>query len=194
MGMAVLSAVQLALLIFWAKPATPKTRFTVATAALTFALSLFSVPLSHLEHKRSIAPSAVLIIYLLFSVFFDIVRTRTLWSIIDNEPVAIIFSITLGIRMPLLIMESLEKRHLLKSAYRDVSLESTSSIIGQSMFWWANTLLKKGYNVVIFMDDLMKLDHNFTISSSGKNGLYLQWEKGRPCHKRRLRTTTFNRC
>lgn len=118
----------------------------------------------------------------MFSILFDIARARTLWSIAHNKPVAILFSATLGIRIILLFMEAMGKRRLLKPMYKESSSESTSGIIGQNMFWWLLPLLKRGYTVVISMDDLMTLDEEFLSNSSGRSGLSLEWEKGESCH------------
>ncbi|RDL30478.1 Uncharacterized protein BP5553_10356 [Venustampulla echinocandica] len=184
-GTAVLASFQIILLGIWAKPSTPKTRLTLATAALSVAVSLISVPLSHLEHKRSIRPSSILIVSLLFSTLFDIARTRTLWNITGNATISIMFSITLGVKVVLLSLEALGKRVLLKPLYKDAPSETTTGIIGQSMFWWLNPLLRRGYKVLISMDDLMTLDDDFVTTPDGKSGLYLQWEKvskGRSTH------------
>jgi len=118
----------------------------------------------------------------MFSVLFDIARARTLWSIADNKTVAIIFSVTIGVRVLLLILEALGKRRLLKPMYKDSSPESTTGVIGQSMFWWLHPLLRRGYSVVISMSDLMTLDDDFTTNSSGRSGLSLEFEKGETCH------------
>ncbi|KAG9235150.1 hypothetical protein BJ875DRAFT_495249 [Amylocarpus encephaloides] len=177
LGFAALTVLQILLLGFWAKPSTPKTRITLPTAALTCAVSLLSVPLSHLEHKRSVRPSSILTVYLLFSTLFDIARTRTLWNIVDNTAVAVVFSIALGIRILLFVLEALGKRRLLMPVYKGLSSESVSGIIAQCMFWWLNPLLKRGYSVLISMDDLMTLDNEFLTTPSGKSGLYIEWEK-----------------
>lgn len=173
---------QLILLGIWSKPSTPKTRLTLAAAALSVAASLISIPLSHLEHKRSIRPSTILIVSLLFSGLFDAVRTRTLWSITGNTSIAVLFSITLGIKVALLSLEALGKRALLKPLHKDAPTETTAGIIGQSLFWWLNPLLRLGYKVLLTMDDLMTLDEVFVTTPHGKSGLYLTWEKGKASH------------
>ncbi|KAH6677549.1 P-loop containing nucleoside triphosphate hydrolase protein [Halenospora varia] len=183
---AVLAVNQLLLLGFWAKSSTPKTRLTLATGALVAATTLLSVPLSHLEHTRSIRPSSILIVSLLFSTLFDIVRTRTLWAIADNRLIAVIFSVSVGVRILLFLLEAKGKRSLLKLKYQDIGTETTTGIIGQSLFWWLNPLLRRGYKDILSIGDLMTLDDAFVTTPSGKSGLLLEWEKtvskGRTTH------------
>lgn len=75
------------------------------------------------------------------------------------------------------------KRHLLKPIYEESSPETINGLIGQTMFWWLNPLLRRGYSISISIDDLMTLDDQFTITTpSEKNGLYLEWEKASRTH------------
>ncbi|KAH8665276.1 putative ABC multidrug transporter [Tricladium varicosporioides] len=177
-GLGLLSVLNLALLGFWARPATPKTRLTLATAVITATMSLISIALSYLEHFRTIRPSSIIILFLLFTTLFDAARTRTLWNITENRTVATLMSGSVGLRILLLGLEGLGKQSSLKHVYKDASAESTTGIMGQSLFWWLNPLLRRGYKELLATKDLMTLDGDFVVQPNRKNSLYLKWKEG----------------
>jgi hypothetical protein len=68
-------ALQIGLLVRWSRPATFRTRLSVATAVMAIVDAIAIIILSTLDHNRSARPSTVLQIYLMLSMLFDIVRT-----------------------------------------------------------------------------------------------------------------------
>ncbi|KAI4728374.1 putative multidrug resistance protein [Aureobasidium sp. EXF-10728] len=152
------ACLQLALLVVVALPSTPRTSLSLAAAALSFAGALAICLLSHLEHTRSIRPSALLNAYLFFSVLFDAVQLRTLWKIRGLETVASVFSSALALKVVLLILEAWEKDSFLTQRYRQTAPEAKSGLYNRSLYWWLNHFLVVGFRKAIAFDDLYGLD------------------------------------
>ncbi|KAJ5513372.1 P-loop containing nucleoside triphosphate hydrolase protein [Penicillium fimorum] len=74
----VFAVIQLALLISWAKKTRSTAKFSVASSAINLVVAMQIVVLSWVEDERSVRPSSLLAIYLLFTLLFDVVQTRNL--------------------------------------------------------------------------------------------------------------------
>ncbi|KAI9848831.1 MAG: hypothetical protein M1837_006347 [Sclerophora amabilis] len=171
----VFGALQLALLVLLVLPETPTTRASIASVALAFCSTLAFGYLSHLEHERSVRPSSILNIYFLFTLVFDAARTRTLWSIPNSRMVAIFFTVTVGWKVLILLLEAKEKRSLLRPLYQHYPPEAISGVLNGNFFWWLNPLLTTGFGKVLFLDDLFPVDKDLT-SAAARKGLQLRWE------------------
>jgi ATP-binding cassette subfamily C (CFTR/MRP) protein 1 len=121
--------------------------------------------ISHLEHTKSIRPSALLNFYLFFSVLFDAVQLRTLWEIRGLETVASIFSSSLALKIVLLALEAKEKGTFLRPPYQDTTPEARSGLYNRTLFWWLNPFLVVGFRRLVVLEDLYSLDA--TLSSKG---------------------------
>jgi ATP-binding cassette subfamily C (CFTR/MRP) protein 1 len=132
----VFALMQTALLVLYALKPVLRTRATLAAAVLTFIDALGLCLLSHAEHLYSIRPSAIINIYLLITLLFDVARARTLWLDGATGSVAAVFSSTIGIKVMVLVIEAIEKRGILLDRYRHSSPEVTSGIYSRksSMF------------------------------------------------------------
>ncbi|TIA36906.1 putative multidrug resistance protein [Aureobasidium pullulans] len=148
----------LALLVVQALPSTPRTTLSLAETTLSFTGAASMCLLSHLEHTKSIRPSALLNFYLFFSVLFDAVQLRTLWEIQGLETVAQVFSSAFGLKVVLLVLEATEKGALLNPPYRNSAPEAKSGLYNRSLFWWLNPFLTVGFKRLIGPDDLYSLD------------------------------------
>jgi ATP-binding cassette, subfamily C (CFTR/MRP), member 1 len=134
------------------------TRTSLAAAALTFVSSLALLALSYLEHLYSYRPSTIINLFLLFSALFDATQARTLWLQTYNRPVAIASLISVIVKLVALTLEAVEKRHILRPQYQDLTPESTSGILSQWLFTWQIPLFRAGYSKTLGMDDLFHLD------------------------------------
>lgn len=141
-----MAAIQLWFLVSVCLPQSPRTRATIpcATVSLLCIITLFV--LSYLEHTRSIRPSTILATYLLISLLGDIVRARTLWSIHDNRRAAIALTASVAWKTVVLVLESIEKRRLLREGYQESSPEATGNIWNVRLFYWLNPLLLDGFS------------------------------------------------
>ncbi|KAJ5183506.1 P-loop containing nucleoside triphosphate hydrolase protein [Penicillium capsulatum] len=155
---AIYIALQFALAILWSQPATPKTRATMPTAIFGLATSLVFLYVSHLEHIRSLRPSTILCLALGLTLIFDLARLRTLSFMPANGMVTALFAVGVIIKAITLILESMEKRSLLKKPYENSSIETTSGVFSRSLFWWLNDLLVKGSKTTLTVDSLPALD------------------------------------
>ncbi|KAF7512373.1 hypothetical protein GJ744_001941 [Endocarpon pusillum] len=173
---AVLQAIMLILLCI--PGLIPKTRASIATVALSTALAFALVPLSHLEHTRSFRPSALLSLYFGLSMLFDAARARTLWCISDNVLFAVFFSINLGFRLVLFILESLQKQAGFKPSYQELALEEAVNVFNRNTFWWLNSLLFDGFRHVLRVATLPTIDGRlFSIDSQLQ--LFAKWDSVR---------------
>ena len=152
----------------------PKTRASIAATALTLYLSIILIGLSHFEHLRSFRPSALLSLYFGISLVFDIVRTRTLWSIHGNVLFATLFSVSLGFKLALFILESLEKEAGYSQAYDRLAAETAGNVFTRSLFWWLNPLLWKGFRHVLEVDQLPAIDNELT-SPELQRQIWAEW-------------------
>ena len=134
----VFACMQTALLILHILYPTLRTRATLAAATLNVLDAIGLCVLSHSEHLHSIRPSAVINVYLLLTLPFDIVRSRTLFGG-ATKPVAALFTSALVIKVMILIAEAIDKQNILLDRYKCSSPEVTSGIYSRSFFWWLNT-------------------------------------------------------
>jgi hypothetical protein len=96
--------------------------------------------LSHIEQSRSVRPSSVLTAYLLFSALLDGPQVRTLYLQHDNGAIAAVLLATVGLKLALLLLDSLEKKAYLTLEYQRLSPESLGGILNRSFMWWLNGL------------------------------------------------------
>lgn len=137
----VFALMQTVLLVLHILYSNLRTRGTLAAAALNVLDAVGLCMLSHSEHIHSIRPSAIINVYLLLTLPFDIVRSRTLFGG-ATKAVAAFFTSTLAIKVMILVAEAVEKRRILLDRYRYSSPEVTSGIYSRSFFWWLNTYVQ----------------------------------------------------
>ena len=151
-------AVQIAILVLWSKEAERKTTTSLAAAALSFVDTPFLAATSWCEHAYSPRPSALLNVYLLLSVLFDAVQTRTIWLMEFSSKIAALLTVTLAIKVCLLLLESIEKGRFLPPEWQDRSPEEKGGIFSQSLLLWLRRILLEGRKRIISMKDLYALD------------------------------------
>lgn len=95
----------------------------------------------------------------------------------DNRSVTILFAVGWLVKVIILVLESKEKRSLLKKPYEGCSLESTASTFNRTLFWWLNGLLWKGFKTTLTVDSLPELDDALKTASNPEE-LIEKWNKG----------------
>lgn len=158
----VFACLQTTLLIHQSTIPAFRTPIALIASTLTVFDAIGLCVLSHVEHVRSVRPSAIINIYLLLTLPFDVARSRTLWSEGATRSFAAIFSGSVGIKFMVLIAEAIEKRPILLQRYRHYSLEATSGIYSRSFFFWLNKLMTTGFNRVLSNEDLYPIDDEMT--------------------------------
>ncbi|KAM0557995.1 hypothetical protein ACHAPJ_005161 [Fusarium lateritium] len=152
------TGLQLVILTYWSVGPLPTSQSQIAAAALVFINGLLLALLSYVEHTRSVRPSTIINVYLLFTSLFDCAIARTLWLLDGAHAVARLFTAATSAKALVLISEAWEKRSILRAQYLELSPESTSGILSRSVFWWINPLMKMGFTQFLTERDLYVID------------------------------------
>lgn len=171
---------QLVLLVFWTRSSTIKTKASIAANAVSVAGAVAFVLLAYAEHVYSVKPSFLLNIYLLLSLIFDTARARTLWLRDQNDynqMVAMAFSVAVGLKFVILLLEAAQKRGILRLEYQSYPPEATSGIFNRSFFLWLNSLFWAGFSKLLGIDDLFVLDKHL-LSERVHDRMQERWSKG----------------
>ncbi|KAK6385471.1 hypothetical protein LTS17_001039 [Exophiala oligosperma] len=174
------SAKLLAVLLIRTTNLQVATKASVPAATLDFVVACVLFILSCFDHSRSITPSPIIGLYLLFSVAFDAVRLRT-WYLISGHAakgIAHLLTLSLITKLGVLVTEAIEKRAILLEPYRDLPPEQTSGIYNKSVFWWVNPLLKLGFDTTLRTEDLFTLDEALS-SARLHRRFQLKWSEKR---------------
>lgn len=177
-----LGVLQLVSTTQWARSSVSawRTHASVAVnAVLTSAFFLLSF-LSYAEHNFSASPSFLLNVYLFVTLLFDIARTRTLWLRQfggTSEIIKALTTATVGLKLVLLALESVEKRSILRDAYKAYPPEATGGIFNKILFWWLNPLFRLGFSRSLVVEDLYALDKQLA-SERLHLSLETAWKKG----------------
>lgn len=142
------------LVVLYSVESGRRTPLSVSAAALSLVDAFLFCLLSYTEHAKSLRPSAILGVYLLFSLLFDCARARTLWLLKYDGAIRGVFTASLAMKVIILLLEAKEKRRYLNSSDRQRSPEETSGILNKSVFWWLNKLIRRGFSKVLRMEDL----------------------------------------
>ncbi|KAE8348413.1 ABC transporter-like protein [Aspergillus coremiiformis] len=182
---AVFTTLQIVLIIEWASPSVASNRMSIPAASLRVVDAFVMLTLSAVEYQRSIRPSTILNVYLLFTLLFDAVQVRTLWLMHNQIPLSAIASASLAAKMIVLILEAQNKRKVLREPYRDLSPESIAGIFAQGSFWWLNSLLRRGFRTLLSPSDMFQVDSD--LSSRFLKGRFLfYWNSSVPNIRYRL--------
>ncbi|KAK3694050.1 ABC transporter type 1, transmembrane domain-containing protein [Podospora appendiculata] len=123
--------------------------------------SLCLVWLSQVEHKRSVRPSSLVVLYLLPSALYDslqlmhLTSPSTRWLVEDHS---IQLGVVLALKAVLLGVECLSKQPVLLDSWRSSTPEETSGILGRAFVWWINSVLVAGYRKVLVNERLPAID------------------------------------
>ena len=98
-----LVALRLALLVLWSSHSATKASVPSAALELVGAIAIFAI--SNLEHSRSVRPSSLLSVYLLFSILFDATQLRTLYLRHELSTIVGLSTATLVVEILLFLLE-----------------------------------------------------------------------------------------
>jgi ATP-binding cassette subfamily C (CFTR/MRP) protein 1 len=140
-------------------------------------VSLAVAGLSAQSHVRSVRPSSLLSVYLLFSCLFDAVQVRTLFISHAGKAIPSLLSVSIALRLVLLTIECRNKRPWLLSKYRTLPPEATAGVVSRSILWWLNPLFMDGMRTLLSQDQLYALDPDLESRKTGQK-LECTFEKG----------------
>ncbi|KAK3500859.1 hypothetical protein B0T13DRAFT_527250 [Neurospora crassa] len=130
--------------------------------ALLPAASLGLVILSHLEHRRSVKPSSLILLYLLVSCLCDLVQL-TIPSLrhLDNHNDRLIIGWQLVAKIVVFYVECLAKESVVdeEEEIGHGSLEERASFLSGAFVSWISPVLKEGYRMVLVNEKLPSVDH-----------------------------------
>ena len=159
---------QLALLVQWANPEL-RSSVSIASTTLSLICGLSLALLSHLEHSKSIRPSFIITFYLIVTIFLDIARVRTQWLLRNSDGIAATLTASLTVKIGLLTLEAIEKRHFLTGNHREYPRESTSGPFSRGFFLWLNSLLLSGFGKVLSLADLPSISEKLDSQALAKD-------------------------
>jgi hypothetical protein len=168
---------QLALLVLWGQTSvTNRTKLTTTSVSISIVGSIVLGLLSFAEHRRTIKPSLLLNAYLLLSLLFDTARTRTIWLRDGNPALSAIMTVAIATKFVLFILETIQKRNLLRPGHENTPPYATAGIINRTFFWWLNPLFLMGFSKTLTVNDLFGLDKPLVSKNihEALNGAYSQ--------------------
>ncbi|KAL2198275.1 P-loop containing nucleoside triphosphate hydrolase protein [Corynascus similis CBS 632.67] len=154
-----LGLLKLAVLMLWALPGStaPRTKLTLAAAAVNVVVVIPLSVLSYFEHAFRVAPSFIIELYLLLTLLFDIVRVRTLWLMptTSHTQLAAAETVALVVKVILSLAEAAKKDQLVFPDVKEkYTKEQLSGFYGRSMFFWLGSTLWNGYTRYLVPSDL----------------------------------------
>ncbi|KAL3446335.1 P-loop containing nucleoside triphosphate hydrolase protein [Aspergillus insuetus] len=163
----VYTALQLAVLLYCALNAHkwPFSQLRTSAAVLAFVDGFLLLFLSHVEHARSVRPSTIINVYLLFTLLFDCAVARTLWLANHDSTISSLFTAAIVIKLAVLTSEAWEKRPILLSQYQNLSPEATSGILARGVFWWLNSLMRTGFARPLTGPDMLPIHDSLAARS-----------------------------
>jgi len=172
------TVLQLASLLLWACRNVPSKRAGVAASVLAFVSSLMLIPVSFLEHSKSLRPSMLLNAYLLCTFVLDAAILRTLWLEPFDLVICGLFTASFGIKCALVFLEAVEKRRYFASEYTEISPEESSGLYSQSLLWWLNHIMVVGARQILGPTDLYPIAKDM-LSERLSSSFWEVWSKRR---------------
>ena len=121
----VYACMQAVILVSHATVPVLRSQATLAAATLTPFAAIVLFTLSRAEHINSVRPSAIINVYLIVTLPFNVAKSRTLWLDGATKPVAAVFTSAVCLKVMIPILEAVEKRSILLDRYRYSSPEAT---------------------------------------------------------------------
>jgi ATP-binding cassette subfamily C (CFTR/MRP) protein 1 len=142
----------------------------------SLAASAGLVRLAITEHKRSIRPSSLIVLYLLLTSVWDIFALTYKGLLDDQDTSKGSTAFKLATRLAILTLECQEKTSILKSKYRPQSPEETAGLLSSVLFWWLNGLLSRGYRSILRGTHLPALENRMEAENL-RRGILLSWDR-----------------
>ncbi|EME39111.1 hypothetical protein DOTSEDRAFT_28299 [Dothistroma septosporum NZE10] len=135
-----------------------RTRTSIPAATISFLASLSLLYLSGIEHAKSVRPSTLINLWVLFSLILDLPQTRTLWLRPGTRALPAIFTVGVSAKAVVLYLEARSKRRSLVPAYRLYAPEALVNLYDRTALWWLNPLFWIGYNGHLSTEKLFAVD------------------------------------
>ncbi|KPM39265.1 ABC transporter C family member 3 [Neonectria ditissima] len=159
-AIAVLAIVQLVQLVYTCQGHRELTAYSIASDALRLVAVIAVGLVSFAEHSRSPRPSILLGCFLLLTLLFDVVRSRTLWLLAESSEDDRDASISVTATAVKAVIILLEARPKMQWRIGDEphSPEEMSGIFGLSTYFWLRNLFFAGFRSLLSIADLYAFD------------------------------------
>lgn len=156
---------QIVLLALWAASSTVHGSVPIAASILKLVVSSVVLYLSYQEHQRWIHPSILTSSYLILTILLDLAEARTLWSRLGDAPITAVFAASIAFKFVILLLRELLKPLTPITNKWYAAKESTGGLFSRTLFWWSNSLFKRGHRSILTNDDLGDIDEKFDSST-----------------------------
>ncbi|KAI0381939.1 ABC transporter [Hypomontagnella monticulosa] len=148
----------------------------VVARALELVAAVVLCILSGQDHRKSIRPSDLVILYLIGCVIRDGLEVP--WAVQGSRDWLLQDPIVaqMVIEVALLATESIQKDYAKESSHQDASSEESSGILSKIFFWWINPILYEGYHNILVGSDLPSIDSKL-LSRSIRIKALNAWER-----------------
>ncbi len=133
---------------------------SLAASIVALVSTLALLVLSDKEHLRVVQPSAIIQAFFFFTILLDLPRVRTQWFLDDNFIIAILTTVTFGLRFIVFSVESLQKWRRATVPPESIAPEYRQGLIGRTFFTWLNPMFMEGYKRDLNMGDLFPIDND----------------------------------
>lgn len=128
------------------------------------------------EHKRSIRPSSLIVLYLLLMCTWGVFALTYDGLVDDHNGSKGSIALKLAIQLAILTLECQEKTSILKPKYRQHAPEETAGLLSSLFFWWLNGLLSRGNRSILRGNHLPALEKTMEAESLHR-GILLSWDR-----------------
>lgn len=148
----------------------------IESCGASLAASAGLVWLTIAEHKRSIRPSSLIVLYLLLMSTWDVFALTYNGLLDDRNASKGSIALGLAIRLAILTLECQEKTTIMKPKHRQRSPEETAGLLSSLLFWWLNGLLSRGNRSILRGSHLPALEKKMEAESLHR-GILLSWDR-----------------
>jgi ATP-binding cassette subfamily C (CFTR/MRP) protein 1 len=147
----------------------------IIDASLSATCAVALIPLSRLEHRRTVTPSDISVLYVSASLMLDLMRFSLPMVIPHDRSIRQYMPIGLAVKALLLGIEAHGKDTILLEAYQGLPPEQRSGVLGKLFLWWINPLLVEGYGGTFREHRLPDIDRDLA-SRPLRESMSKQWE------------------
>ena len=110
--------------------------------------------LSFVEHGRAVAPSFLLMVYLVASAFADVMHACLLLVAKNLCGISPLAPTIFAVKLVLMLLEVQDKTPVLREPYRELAPEERAGAFGNVFFWWVNDILRLGHGTTMTLHDM----------------------------------------
>ncbi|PYI24792.1 P-loop containing nucleoside triphosphate hydrolase protein [Aspergillus violaceofuscus CBS 115571] len=149
-----------------------------------------AIVVTYFERAHSPRPPIWPSLHLFVAVLLDSVRARTFWLASNTILAPIILSVTLGLRVLLLILESTLPTHSQSPQHSDSTEEESSSLWELCLLTWVLPILKQGFFSPLTLEQVPPIGHSLTAERLIRR-LQRRWDQVYQSRRNQLFHTVF---